>query len=187
MAPLHLRCIYSDTDTPSNEFMCGCAIKYVDISVGIISIEVEQHFRMTTLMKKLPGVSLGILLAGYCSLGYLLSSWTVPWVVWLVVVSLALIQAALLSSMPQGSQQAIGQWMRSDIGSFTIIIGVAFAIAIILVWFHIFQYVLMILAAEVLARVELMNAGFRSARSLGILTAVSLLGLASGWSMSYLY
>ena len=135
-------------------------------------------------MKKLLFPSLILLLCAYGILGYFLSRWTVPWVVWLAVLVLALAQAVLLTSFSTDFKDSFQNWFSSDLGTFVAIAIAACSIAIALVWFHVFQYLLMIGAAELLARVELQFAGFNRPKSLGVLTLISLAGLGVGWTAS---
>lgn len=135
-------------------------------------------------MKKLLWLSLSLLLAAYGVLGYCLSRWAAPWLVWLVVLLFALGQAILLTSFSDDFKTSIRSWINSDVGHFTTIATAAFGIAAALVWFHLFQYLLMIGAAEILARVELQHSGFNRPKSLGVLTLLSLMGLGVGWMVS---
>lgn len=51
-----------------------------------------------------------------------------------------------------------------------------------LVWFKMFGYVLVLISAEILARLDLQNAKLNRWQSLAVLTLVSIAGLAVGWS-----
>ncbi len=51
-----------------------------------------------------------------------------------------------------------------------------------LVWFKMFGYVLVLVSAEVLARLDLQNAKLNRWQSLVVLTLVSVAGLTVGWS-----
>jgi hypothetical protein len=135
-------------------------------------------------MKRLLWLSLCILLAGYGTLGYFLSRWTVPWVVWIVVMAFALVQSIFISSISKGFKTSFSEWFNTEAGHFTVISIVAFGLAFVLVWFRIFQYALMIGAAELLARVELQHSAVKPSTAIGILTGVSLMGLATGWTIS---
>ncbi len=50
-----------------------------------------------------------------------------------------------------------------------------------LVWFKMFGYVLVLVSAEILARLDLQNAHLNRWQSLIVLTLVSVAGLAVGW------
>jgi hypothetical protein len=135
-------------------------------------------------VKKLLLLSLLLLLSTYSVLGYFLAYWTVPWIVWLAVMVFAIAQATLLASFSKDFKGSIRQWIDSEMGHFTTISIAALGIAVALMWFQLFQYVLMIAATELLARVELQHAGYNRSTILGILTGLSLVGLGVGWTCS---
>lgn len=93
----------------------------------------------------------------------------------------ALTQALLLTALSQGLRAYIQAWLNSDIGYFSMVLVSAFSIALVLVWFNVFEYILMVLATEILARFDLQTAGLNRWQSLIVLTIVSLLGLSIGW------
>jgi hypothetical protein len=132
-------------------------------------------------VKKFPVVSLLLLLAAYGTFSWFLYQSTAPWIVWVVVTTVALTEALLLTTLSQGLRAAIRKWLKSDIGYFSIVLIGAFSIALVLVWHHIFEYIFLILAAEILARLDLQMAGLNRWQSLAVLSIVSLLGLAIGW------
>lgn len=109
-----------------------------------------------------------------------------PWLVWLVITLFALLQALLLTTLSIGFRRFINRWLGSDIGYFSIITLSAMSIAFIMLWLHLFTYVLVTISAEILARLDLQNAGFNRWQSLGILTSTSMIGLAIGWGAQYL-
>jgi hypothetical protein len=76
----------------------------------------------------------------------------------------------------------MGNWLRSDIGYFSIVLLGALSIAFILVWSHVFEYLMVVIGSEILSRLELQRARFNNWQSLGILTFVSVLGLGVGWT-----
>lgn len=83
--------------------------------------------------------------------------------------------------MSRGLRAAVRGWLKSDIGYFSVVLLGAFSIALILVWFHVFEYILLVLAAELLARLDLQTAGLNRWEALLVLLTVSLSGLAIGW------
>lgn len=135
-------------------------------------------------MKRLPWISLGLLLTAYSTFSWFLYRSTVTWVVWLAALVLALLQAMLLTAFSDGIKGLLSSWLKSDAGYFTTVIVSAFFIAVAFVWINIFGYILVLLAAEMLARLDLQNAGFNRVQALIVLTVVSLCGLAVGWTAS---
>lgn len=136
------------------------------------------------LKKSFPVISLALLVAAYSTLSWWLYQTTAPWAVWAFVSLFAVFQALLLTTLSDGLRLFIRKWLKSDIGYFSVVALGAFSITIILTWFHIFEYVLMILGAELLARLELQTAGVKQWQMLGLLTAMSFLGLGVGWLLS---
>jgi hypothetical protein len=136
-------------------------------------------------VKKIPWLSLILLLASYSTFSWFLYRSTVTWIVWLAVLVLALLQALLLTALSEGFRRFMGNWLKSDVGYFTMIILAAFSVVIALVWVHVFEYVLMVFAAEILARMDLQNAGYTRFQALAILTVLSLCGLAVGLTADY--
>lgn len=139
-----------------------------------------------TVKKFLPWLSLSLLLAAYSTFSWYVYHLTVTWAVWVGVIGFALLQAMFLTTFAQGLKSMIGRWLSSDTGYFTTVISLAFLATTVLVWIHIFGYVITVIAAEVLARLDLQNRGFSQAQSLIILTLVSFAGLGIGWVASYL-
>lgn len=132
-------------------------------------------------MKRIPWLSSALLLVAYSSFSWFLYQATATWIVWLISLGFALTQALLLTAFSKGLRFFVKGWLKSDIGYFSIISIGAFSIAAVLVWIHVFEYVLMLIAAEVLARVDLQNSGFNQWQALGVLTSISILGLSVGY------
>jgi hypothetical protein len=144
-------------------------------------------------MKQVPWLSLGILFSAYATFSWFLTHWFASnpktlwfaeWVVWAFVLSITLLQALLLTTLFDGVKHFCGRWLKSDVGYFSLIILSALSVTIALVWFKIFGYFLVIVSAEILARLDLQNARLNRWQSLSILTVTSILGLAIGWSAS---
>jgi hypothetical protein len=132
-------------------------------------------------VKRLPLVSLAILLMAYTTFSWFLIKSTATWLAWTLVLVFTLLQALLLTTLFDGFKLFIGKWLRSDVGYFTLIIVASLGVTVIMVWFKVFGYVLVLIAAEILARLDLQNAGFNRVQALLILTFFSLSGLAIGW------
>ena len=136
-------------------------------------------------VKAHPWLAALMLFAAYTSFSWFLSHATSTRLAWVVAVIFALLQALLLTTLFDGFRAFMRRWLRSDVGYFTLIMLGAMSVTVILVWFKIFGYFLVLVAAEVLARLELQNAGFNRVQALGILTVVSFTGLAAGWLISF--
>lgn len=137
-------------------------------------------------LKKLPWLSLALLLAAYTTLSWLLYRLNVTWQLWAIVLGLALTQAFLLTTFSRGVQRFLEKWLRSDLGYFSVILLVGMLGVFFLAWFHFFGHLLVLLAAEILARLDLRRAGYTRLQALVILVLVSLLGLGVGGTAHYL-
>ncbi|MGJ3252603.1 MAG: hypothetical protein ACFE0J_15965 [Elainellaceae cyanobacterium] len=135
-------------------------------------------------MKQSPWLSLALLLAAYSTFSWFLHRSTVTWLVWALAAVFALSQALLLTAFSDGFRLIINSWLRSDAGYFTSVVVAAMLVAIAFVWINIFGYILVLVAAEMLARLDLQNAGLNRTQSLAVLTITSFAGLAVGWTAS---
>lgn len=135
-------------------------------------------------VKRLPWLSLAILFAAYTTFSSFLTHSTVTWLAWALVLAFTLLQALLLTTLFDGVKILLGRWLRSDVGYFTLIISASLGVTIVFLWFKVFGYFLVLVAAEILARLDLQNAGFNRLQALAILSLFSLSGLAVGWAAS---
>lgn len=135
-------------------------------------------------MKRLPWLSLAILFAAYTTFSWFLTHATATWFAWAIVLAFTVLQALLLTTMLNGLRTFISRWLRSDVGYFTLIMVTSLGITVVFLWFKVFGYLLVLIAAEILARLDLQNAGFNRVQSLIILNIFSLSGLAVGWATS---
>jgi len=127
-------------------------------------------------------VSLPLLLAAYTSFSWFLYQNTENWVAWALAMVFAIVQALLLTAWSRGLRRFFRNWLQSSLGYFSLVVLGAMSIAVVLVWYHIFEYILVVVAAEILARLDLQQAKLGRWQSLGILTVISVLGLSIGWT-----
>lgn len=135
-------------------------------------------------MKQFPWLSLAILFAAYTTFSWFLTHTTVSWLSWAIVLTFTLLQALLLTTLFDGLRRFLDRWLKSDVGYFTLIMMGSLSLTAALVWFKVFGYFLVLVAAEVLARLDLQDRRFNRVQSLFVLTIVSLAGLAAGWTTS---
>jgi hypothetical protein len=141
-------------------------------------------------VKKVPWLSIGILFASYATFSWFLTHWVssevgmaiAEWAVWAIVLFFTLMQALLLTTLFNGVKLFFRRWLKSDVGYFTLIMIGSLSVTGALVWFKMFGYVLVLVSAEILARLDLQNAQLNRWQSLAVLTLVSVAGLAVGWS-----
>ncbi|NJN87604.1 MAG: hypothetical protein HC881_16460 [Leptolyngbyaceae cyanobacterium SL_7_1] len=136
-------------------------------------------------MKRVPWVSLTLLFTAYITCSWFLYRTTQPWIVGAGMVSFAIIQASLLTTFSKGFRTFLNKWLQSDLGYFSMVLLGAISIAFILVWYHTFEYALVVIGTEVLSRIDLQVAGFNNWQALAILFFVSILGLATSWATYY--
>lgn len=141
-------------------------------------------------MKKVPWLSLGILFSAYATFSWFITHWIVStvdsrravWTVWAFVLFCTLLQALLLTTLFDGVKLFFRKWLKSDVGYFSLIMLGSLSVTAALVWFRMFGYVLVLVSAEILTRLDLQNAKLNRWQSLAVLTLVSVAGLAVGWS-----
>lgn len=152
--------------------------------------ELNESYKETTQEvilvppRTFPWLSLSLLFASYSTFSWFLYNATVSWIVWALVIAFALLQSLLLTTFADGLKSVIDRWLQSDVGYFTSVIIGAFLLALALVWTNILGYILVLVASEILARLDLQNIGCNRFQSLLILTSISLLGLLLGQVVS---
>lgn len=136
-------------------------------------------------MKKFPWVSLTLLLTAYSTFSWFLYGLTAAWIVFLAFSAAALTQGLLLTTWSSGLKRFINSILASDLGYFSVVMLMGLFTVALLVWVHVLGRFLLIVAAEVLARLDLQSAGINRFRALAVLTIVAFLGLAVGWVARY--
>jgi hypothetical protein len=137
-------------------------------------------------MSKLPWLALGLLLLAYTTFSWFLYASHVSWLAWSAVLVFTLGEALLLTTFSRSLRRLVRSWLLSDIGYFTTIVCVAFLAAIALLWIRVFSYVVMIVASELLARLELQQCQCSRWQSFVVLSLVSFAGLGLGLGSGYL-
>lgn len=133
--------------------------------------------------KKFPWVSLALLLAAHTAFGELLASTNDSWIAFGFAIGWAFVLALLFINPLAGFRHLVSRWFRSDTVAFcAIVAGAAFA-SIVLNWFKLFIPIILILAAEALARIDLLTAEFNNIQSCSLLTITSWIGLGLGWTL----
>lgn len=133
---------------------------------------------MSTL-KKIPWLSLALLLVTYSTLGWLLSAFHNPWFVWVIIVVGVLLLAAALSS-PREKFKDRSSLFKSNTKTFFFVVMAAFLSVILLSRLHIFVHALVIISAATLFRLDAQAARLSNKQVFWILVIVSLAGLGLG-------
>jgi hypothetical protein len=128
-----------------------------------------------------PWLSIILLLIAYTTFSHFLTKVTHSWWAWGAVLAFTWGEALLLTTWFDGVKFFFARWLKSDVGYFSLIIVGALSVTMALVWFKIFGYFVVLLSAEVLAKLDLQNARFSRLQSLLVLESITLVGLAVGW------
>lgn len=123
-------------------------------------------------------LALLLLFATYGVLGWRVSDAPEAWRLWTGVLVLG-IDFALTSPLKL-IRFFFGGWVSTDKNAFIAVIGGSFAAVFALVWFQYFMQLVMLLAAGVLARLELQRLQYGKWRATMVLVAVSMSGYVSG-------
>lgn len=138
------------------------------------------RFPKFTTLKKLPWVSLVLLLAAYSSLGWLLSAFHDPWFVWVITVIGVLLLAASLSSPWSRISNGLARLFKSDTRAFCVTVVAAFFSVAIITWLHVFVQALLVISAGILVRLDAQTAGLNNGQTFWLVAIISLTGLSLG-------
>ena len=119
----------------------------------------------------------------YTTLGWVLSS--LPWYTLLLTVALILLLAEILASPFSNVRKGLIYSLSTDTRAFILAISMAFFTALLVIWIHIVVHALVVIAAGLLARLDLLTAGFRDSQAFWILSVFSFAGFGLGWAAHY--
>jgi len=134
-------------------------------------------------VKKIPWLSLTLLLIAYITFSWYLHQSDQDWWAWSEVLLFTILQSLLLTTFSEAVESFVGRWLNSDIGYFSAILLLSLFMIAALVWVRVFGRVMMLIAAQILARLDLQHAGFNKLQALMFLSTVSILGIGIGWSI----
>ena len=138
-------------------------------------------------LKKLPWVSIALLLVTYSTLGWLLTAFHDPLFVWGIIVVGVLLLAATLSSPWSKIRDEFTWLFKSDTRALFVAVATAFLTVAIISWLHIFAHALVVISANTLVRLDAQTAGLSERHIFWILAIISLAGLALGGVAQYFY
>jgi hypothetical protein len=133
--------------------------------------------------RQYPWVSLLLLLGCYAIVGRVMATLHDGRAVWGFVGLGGLAVAALYMHPLTDMRRFMTRWFSSDTVAFCILVGLAAFTSILLHWFKAFLPVILVLAAEALARLDLQAAKFTELQSFVILVLTTALGLFVGWGL----
>jgi uncharacterized protein YacL len=160
--------------------------------------------QLMTWCKKIPWLSLIIFLVTYGVLGWIYSSWGLEAIKQRVIfgnletelafrlfsgwgIIVVLLIALLLSDPISLITISLGSWLQSDIKAFLSIFLGAFAFTLIFQWFSYLIKFLVLVAAALLLRLDLQQAGVNKWLSILIMAVSSLLGFTGGILAFYMW
>jgi len=131
-------------------------------------------------LKKLPWVSLTLLLVTYITLGWILSAINDPLPIWVIVVGTVLLLAMALSSPWSKIRDGFADLVKSDNRAFLVAVVTALMIVFIITWLHIFAHVLVVISTTTLVRLDTQTARWSNRQTFWFLVNVPLVGLGLG-------
>jgi len=135
-----------------------------------------------SILKRLPFVSLVLLLLTYTTLGWVISKTyaPAPWFIWvLTVITILVLLGGLTISWRRLTHYSFVLF-QSNLRSFSITVLGAFLFFLMIAHFRVFLDTLLIIAAAVLAKIDFQTAGFSEGQAFWFLSIFSLTGLALG-------
>ncbi|MCW5317708.1 hypothetical protein GTQ43_29210 [Nostoc sp. KVJ3] len=133
-----------------------------------------------SILKRVPWVSLALVLLSYSTLGWVISEAHAPLSVWLVtVVAILLLIVTLTTPWPKMTDH-LSTLLKSNIRSFAVAVLAAFLFFIMIAWFGVFLDTLLIISATILVRIDFQKAGLREGLAFLTASIFSLAGLGLG-------
>jgi hypothetical protein len=129
---------------------------------------------------KVPLLSLLLLFTTYMMIGRLVLktsySEQTPWLVWIGSILVAVLYLHPLDDL----NRFLRRWFSSDTVAFSVLVLIAAAASILFNWFNLFLPMLLILAVEALARLDLQVSEYTESQTFVMLVMTTTLGLLAG-------
>ena len=132
-------------------------------------------------MPKLTGFSHILLLVSYMTFGWHLHSAAATRFAWVMTVCFVIALAGMMTTLwkPVKSFALLG--FRSDVGYFVMVLLSASLAVLVLSWVHFFAYILVMIAASLLVRIEARTLDLSNLPTFLILVGLSITGLGLSW------
>lgn len=127
-------------------------------------------------LRKIPWLSLGLFLLTFSLIGWYLSAYSVIWSFWSLVVVLLITVGIIWFG------DDVLRWLGVGSQGLFVVSGLTIVACLAVLSSGLFAQVVMLLAAEFLARVEMKYAGFSRNHTLCVLAIIAGLGLGLGWA-----
>jgi hypothetical protein len=132
------------------------------------------------ILKRLPWVSLTLLLITYGILGWVISKANVAWFIWLIVVIAVLLLIENLTSFFWKIADYSSLFLKLNVRSIILTVLGAFLFFLMVAWFQVFIDSLLIIGTLTLARIEFHLAGFSEKQYFLVVSVLSLASLTAG-------
>ncbi|WP_100898858.1 hypothetical protein [Nostoc flagelliforme] len=133
-----------------------------------------------SILKRVPWVSLALVMLSYSSLGWVISETRAPLFVWLATVVAILLLIVTLTIPWLKMTYYLNVLLKSNTRSFGVAVLGAFLFFIMIAWFRVFLDTLLIISATILVRIDFQMAGLREGLAFWTASTFSLAGLALG-------
>lgn len=131
-------------------------------------------------MRQIPLISFVLLLLACTVFGWVVSTATEAFWVWLIAGSFLLLMDAGLTAPLTLIEVFFGSWLTSDKRAFITVLMFSLGFVFAITWIHIFARVLVLLAAGTLFRLDLQRARFPRWQALSILLLTCVVGYSIG-------
>ncbi|MBZ8180319.1 hypothetical protein [Oscillatoria salina] len=128
----------------------------------------------------MPKLSLGLLLVTYIVFGYIISSETDSWQIWLLSAGLVFLIALGFAAPIKLIRTCFGSLIQTDTRAFISVIFLAFAVVVMFTWMKLFIRLLVLICAGALARLDLQMAEYEEWAAFGVMAVICLGGFALG-------
>lgn len=133
-----------------------------------------------SILKRVPWMSLALVLLSYSTLGWVISETHAPLFVWLVTVVAILLLIVTLTAPWSKMTYSYSVLLKSNTRTFGVAVLAAFLFFIMITWFGVFLDTLLIISATILVRIDFQRAGLREGLAFLTASIFSLGGLALG-------
>lgn len=133
-----------------------------------------------SIIKRLPWLSLALVLLTYAILGWVISKASLPPFGWVIVAIAILLLLFGLTTPWRRIANYSTNFLKSNTRSFGAAVLAAFLFFLMIAWFRLFLDSLLIIAATILARIDFQRTGFNEGQTFCILSILSLVAVALG-------
>ncbi len=141
---------------------------------------------MVSIIKKLPWVSLTLILLTYSVFGWILSQENLPEFAWLLIVISVLILVAGITTPWSKTVKYVRVLFNTKLKSFGFAVLGAFLFFLVLAEFRIFLDIMLIISATILVRLDFQLAGVEETQAFFLTSAFSIAGLMLGFLLNLL-